>query len=162
MKITSLHGDGRPHRTWLRAEVTDDPWAFFIPPGSPVMEADGRCWSDSDPVLLLFWPGEFYQACLLMRDAGTDYYCNVITPPVYDPQAGVRFHDLDIDVLRMQGVLKVADEDEFQVRSSLYPSTWVAAALAARDRLVEAAYAQSGPFSPSLAHRWRAWLKRRG
>ncbi|MCL6626842.1 DUF402 domain-containing protein [Alicyclobacillus shizuokensis] len=162
MKITSLHGDGRPHRCWPEAMCTDDPWVFYVPPGSPVVEADGRRWTDEDPVLLMFWPGAFYQVCLLLRPYGTDYYCNIITPPVYQSDAGVYFRDLDIDVLLMKGELRVVDEEEFRIRSRRYPAAWVEAAQAARDWLTAAARTQSGPFTPAIASRWRAWVERRG
>jgi protein associated with RNAse G/E len=161
MNIVSLHGDGSPHRHWPDVRCTDEPWVFYVPPGSPVIEASGRRWSDVDPVFLMFWPNRFYQVCLLMRPDRTDYYCNVIAPPRYfsDTEC-VEFYDLDLDVLCMDGEVRVLDEDEFERRRSAYPAAWIVKALEAKDWLLRAATTRTGPFAPATAQRWRDWLGR--
>ncbi|WP_198852241.1 DUF402 domain-containing protein [Alicyclobacillus sp. SO9] len=138
---------------------TDSPWAFWIPAFSPVVEAAGETWSSSYPVMALFWPQRYYQVFLLLKEEGTEYYCNVITPPVYNARTRtVEFRDLDLDVVMMGGKLWVADEDEFYSRSPSYPRTWIKAAEDAKQQLLQGAAGRQGPFSVQTAQRWRTWI----
>ncbi|MCL6517118.1 DUF402 domain-containing protein [Alicyclobacillus sp.] len=149
MKLVSLHGDGRPHRVWDSVEETFDPWVFHIPPGAPVLEADGRVWSSDYPVWAVFWPDRYYQVFQLCKPEGIAYYCNVITPPVYDAEERiVRFRDLDLDVYVDGAGIRLLDEEQFAARRSGYPPEWVREALAASHELVRLARLRRGPFTP--------------
>ncbi|MCL6597253.1 MAG: DUF402 domain-containing protein [Alicyclobacillus macrosporangiidus] len=151
MMLVSLRGNGLPHRTWTHAEETAEPWVFWIPPGASVLEADGRSWSSGYPVVALFWPDRYYQVFRLCKPEGIEYYCNVITPPVYDAEARtVRFHDLDLDVYVDASGVRLLDADQFDARRTAYPATWVEAALAAAAELTRLAQNRQGPFA-SLA-----------
>lgn len=162
MRLISRHGDGSAHRVWLRAHITPEPWAFFVPSGEPVQEADGSTWSSAYPVVALFWPHCYYQVFLLLRARDTAYYCNVIVPPVYNAlQAQVEFIDLDLDITKSSDGVRVEDQPEFDGRRPAYPSHWVDGALAARDELVCAAEAATGPFAPAVASQWRHWCSGR-
>ncbi|WDL98675.1 DUF402 domain-containing protein [Alicyclobacillus sp. ALC3] len=157
VSLVSTHWNGTAHRVWQRAEPYLDAWSFLIEAGDSVLEADGRVWSSPYPVVAWFWPEAFYQVFLLQKDSGAEYYCNVITPPQYDGLThSVQFCDLDIDVRVDVGGVRVVDEDEFAQRRVNYPSSLVAAALAARDTLVTLANARQGPFSAAAAARFAA------
>lgn len=156
IQLVSTHFDQSPHRIWTETFATSDPWAFVIPPCSPVREADGRVWSSDFPVVALFWPGVYAQVMLLLKATGAEYYCNLITPPVYDAATpSVQFADLDLDVLVTPQNVRVADEDEFELRRPRYPTAIAEAAVAAKDDLVRQAGARRGPFSPATERRWR-------
>lgn len=156
MKLNSCHADGSAHRVWEAAVNTVDPWAFLIPAHSQVREASGSAWSSPYPVVGLFWPQRFYQVFLLLKETATDYYCNVITPPVYRPETNaIEFIDLDLDVLSIGRKVWVADEEEFAARSPSYPKEWVTEANTAKDVLWQYVQAGSGPFSLRTAEVWR-------
>ncbi|GGJ05689.1 UPF0374 protein YgaC [Alicyclobacillus cellulosilyticus] len=162
MKLCSLRADGRPHRTWTNVEATDEPWSFYIPAGSPVVEADGRVWSSPYPVVAHFFAGCFYQVFRLLKASGEEYYCNVITPPVWDAShTAVVFHDLDLDVYVAPDGVRVLDEEEFAAQQANYPAEWVTEARRAAAELVRMANAGEGVFSKAAARRWRAWVEAR-
>ena len=146
------------HRVWESVLPTKDPWAFWIPPESNVKEASGRIWHSDYPVVGIFWPQRFYQVFLLLKETGAGYYCNVITPPRYNAEANaVEFVDLDLDVLKMDGKVWVADEEEFAARSPSYPQCWIPEAQGAKGQLLREAIAQTGPFSLRTAEKWKKW-----
>jgi len=145
---------------WLRATETVDPWSFLIPPGSPVQEASGRRWSSPYPVVMIFWPGAFYQVCMLLKNDWTDYYCNVISPPRYDGRSRqIEFHDLDLDVRVTQAAGPyLVDVEEFEQRKRYYSKEWVGEAETAASHLLTMGHQQRGPFSPATAEKWRVWI----
>ena len=156
MRLVSVHADGGPHRIWERALPGLDPWSFVVEPGALVTEAEGSTWSSPYPVAALFWPQVYFQVFILLKEDATDYYCNVITPPHYNPvRREMQFVDLDIDVVRFGGRVEVRDFDEFEERNSRYPTEWVTGAVTAMDRLVQLAVAERGPFAPTTIARWR-------
>lgn len=157
--LCSTHFDGTPHRRWEVTNTTADAWSFAIAPGAPVREADGHIWASDYWVVAWFWPDVFYQVFLLLKDTGTEYYCNIITPPVYIAnKPEIAFADLELDVRLDANGLWVADEDEFAARQVDYPKSVVSAARAAKDRLTDLGAARRGPFSQAAAARWRAVL----
>lgn len=122
------------------------------------MEADGRRWSSAYPVVGLFWPDRFYQVFLLLKDDATEYYCNLITPPVYRPgERVISFVDLDLDVVIADGRVQVLDEDEYALRRRQYPEAWQTAVTQASAELIRLANERRGPFSTETATRWRQW-----
>lgn len=160
MRLASFHADGSIHRVWESVLTTEDPWAFWIPPYSPVEEASGVSWHSDYPVVGLFWPTRFYQVFLLLKETETDYYCNIIAPPSYNAAAEqVEFVDLDLDVLLTGGDVRVADEDEFAVRSATYSQMFIREAQAAKHRVVAEAKARTGPFTLRTARKWRDYVR---
>lgn len=158
MKLISHRADGSVHRTWERVDVTDHPWAFWIPAKSIVREADESTWYSDYAVVALFWPRCFYQVFLLLKDTGTDYYCNIITPPTYNERKGaVEFIDLDLDVLLTGDTLQVVDEEEFAARSLFYSQEWIDEAETAKRTLLQYAHNRTGPFSLRTAEVWRRY-----
>lgn len=161
LRIQSVHGDGTPHRMWLHVDPTPDPWAFSIPKGSPVVEADGGRWSSPYPVVALFWPQRFYQVLLLLKANGTEYYCNLVADVAYDPvDRVIRYTDLDLDVRKTSSGVELLDEEEFEERKASYLQPfWASEAKAAAAVLMELARADQGPFQPAIADEWRAWIQ---
>lgn len=168
MKILSYHGDGGRHREWTKVLPTSDAWTFLIPAGSLVQEASGATWSSDYPVVAFFWPDRYYQVFLLLKSRTTEYYCNIITPPVYRPGAdrfpdvdsSIEFFDLDLDIYvsyqNNQVQIKQLDEDEFEQRQVNYTQEWIVQARLANEGLKGLARASQGPFSPATARWWRA------
>jgi protein associated with RNAse G/E len=161
MKIISNRFDGSWHRTWLDAKpIRGEPWMVFNPPGAPVHEATGKCWSSPYPVCAFFWPNRYYQVFMLLKETSTDYYCNVITPPVFDAvQNAIVFVDLDIDVVVRDGDVQTVDEDEFQARKDAYSTKWIEGALRGVKELYDMAKREQGPFSPAAKQKWREWAQ---
>ncbi|MDQ0190758.1 DUF402 domain-containing protein [Alicyclobacillus cycloheptanicus] len=160
VQLVSSKLDGSPHRIWRTAVCTRDPWAFCIPPGGLVEDADGRVWSSDYPVVALFWPGCCAQVFVLLRQTDTAYYCNLIAPPVYDPCARtIQFADLDLDVWVSEEGVNVLDEDEFEAHKANYPGALVRRVLRTKAELVHLAARRAGPFSLAAAARWRAAVR---
>lgn len=176
MRIVSYHGDGSQHREWTRAVTTREPWTFIIPPGELVKESSGSTWASDYPVVAFFWPDRYYQVFLLLKSTGEEYYCNIITPPVYQSSSEgeasdsdktaadswVQFVDLDLDVYVSQPAhdvqVRQLDRDEFELRKHSYAREWVEQAEAANEELVRLAKSRTGPFSPATAAWWRDHL----
>lgn len=148
---------GMPHRTWERVIRLPLQIAYFIPPFSPVREANGRSWSSDYPVIAYFWPDVFFQVTVLLKANRTDYYCNIITP-VTQTMSDIWFIDLDLDVLVMDEEVSLVDEEEFELRKQFYPDEWVRGALEAKSLLLHMAEKQIGPFAPAIAEGWREWI----
>jgi uncharacterized protein len=161
MKIRSLRYQGNPHRTWERVIPLHEHPAFYIPPNSPVRDADGKLWSSDYPVIAYFWPSVFFQVTILLKANQTDYYCNVITP-VTRTKTDIWFIDLDLDVLLMNGEVSLVDEEEFRMRSRFYPDAWIKGATRAKSFLLQMANDRSGFFAPAIADGWRDWLVSNG
>jgi len=155
--------------------TTPEPWAFVIPAGELVQEASGVTWFSDYPVVALFWPQRYYQVFVLLKATTTEYYCNIIAPPQYEPNlpnsrkddlSAVTFFDLDLDlyVKMAEGKPKVDQLDvaEFEHRQSGYSREWILGALAGNDELVRLAQTSSGPFAPATAFWWREYVKRNG
>jgi uncharacterized protein len=161
MKIISNRFDGRLHRVWLDAKpVPGEPWMAFYPPGAPVQEADGTCWSSPYPVCAFFWPDRYYQVFMLLKETSTDYYCNVIAPPVFDAsQNAFVFVDLDMDVVVSDGEVRTLDEDEFQARKHAYSMEWIEGALRGVKEVSDMASRGQGPFAPAAKQKWREWAR---
>jgi uncharacterized protein len=160
LKLLSTRFDGSMHRIWSGVLPTPEPWCFFIPPHSPVHERNGSEWDSPYPVIGMFWPDKHYQVFMLLKECGTTYYCNVISPAIYDAgQQTVRFIDLDLDlVLDHQGV-HTLDEKEFAQRQAAYPRAMVDAALAAIQALRDFALDRRGPFALATECRWRVFAQ---
>lgn len=154
MRLVSLKADGSTHRTWLEAARTHAPNTFYIRQGAPVQENLQKIWSSNYPVVAFFWPKIYFQVFMLLKPHCTDYYCNVITPPLFG--ADVFFIDLELDVVVTEGVASVVDEEEFRSRTSLYPTLWITQAQCAVERLLQMIEQQEGPFRPAVANAWRA------
>lgn len=162
MKIRSFKVGEEPHRTWLDARLTDDPWAFWVPANTPVEEASGSPWSSDFPVIMQFWPERFYQVCLLLKESGTEYYCNVVSPPRFDWSSEiVSFIDLELDVVVANGRVSLVDEDEFAARRGEMTPALAANAVTAAEHLMTLAREKTGPFSPATAKYWHDWLHSR-
>lgn len=158
MRLLSTRVNGDSHRLWTGVRTTPEPWSFYIPPNQPVRDSDGREWSSPYPVVSLFWPGRFYQVFILLQEAQTAYYCNVIGPPEYDStRKAVVFVDLDLDLYLDENCERVLDRQEFDERNADYPQEWVEAAVAAIAELQAFAVQRSGPFARATAQRWRVW-----
>lgn len=139
-----------------------DPWTFLIPAGSPVVEANGSTWSSPYPVVAMFWPRRFYQVFLLLKSDTTEYYCNVIRPPVYHPNGHqVIFHDLELDVYVSDDGVEVRDTEEFALSKEAYPDELIAGALAGADELVVLGSERRGPFSGTVNQFWRQFVETR-
>lgn len=153
MKLVSLRADGSLHRIWQKAESTVQPWTYRVPANSPVMEASGHVWSSPYPVIAFFYPNSFFQIFMLLKSTGTDYYCNIILPPVFGPD--VTFVDLDLDVIIQDGQAQLVDETDLLTRQSMYLETWVDSAWASSRELIRRFETGWGPFCPATAERWR-------
>ncbi|AEJ42520.1 DUF402 domain-containing protein [Alicyclobacillus acidocaldarius] len=157
MRLISVRPDGALHRVWSAAE----PGRFggwWIPPGTPV-EDDGGTWSSPYPVAALAWPHVWFQVFILLKPDRTDYYVNICTPPCLGTD--VVWIDLDLDVRVESGRAWVADEDEFQDRSRMYPPAWRTAAQQAVVGVQRAVKFGAHPFRPSFADALRAeWILR--
>lgn len=161
MRLISVHADGSAHRLWPSVYPTHTRGAFVIPPNQRVEEADGSVWSCDFPVIALFWPKVFYQVFVMLMDSRTDYYANVITPPLMG-SLSLTFVDLDLDVIMTNGRVELVDEEEFDDRKSGYPLYWREEAMRAASELRALAKAAQGPFRPALATSWRAYVTRLG
>ncbi|WAH39299.1 DUF402 domain-containing protein [Alicyclobacillus dauci] len=150
----SVHTDGSIHRTWLNVRKTVSRGIYLISPKSPVLESDGTSWSSDYPVVAFFWPRSFFQVFMLLKETGTDYYCNVTLPPVIGND--VVFVDLDLDVVVTGGQAEVVDRREFDERKVAYQSEWIENAQTAATTLMSLAENRWGPFHPATALRWRA------
>lgn len=158
MNVISEKAGGRAHRAWLNVLPTPDPWAFYVPPQSPVREADGSEWSSPYPVILQFWPERYYQVCHLLKESAPAFYCNIITPPVFHPNDQVvSFIDLELDVIVDGGQAALADKAEFEATN--LPALWRANAEQAAHYVQNLASAKSGPFSTATTAFWHAWLQ---
>lgn len=158
MRLVSIHADGSPHRTHLHACPTAQRFVYIIPPNTPVLEADGEQWSSAYPVVAFFWPQVHFQVFMLLKSRRTDYYCNIILPPVCTRQE-VTFVDLDLDVLVLDGQVELVDKQEFGIRKAAYKPVWITQAEAAAQELLRAARCQWGPFLPATAQRWRVYVE---
>lgn len=157
MKLVSLHADGRSHRTWLSAIDTPQASTYLIPTHSPVVESDGERWSSPYPVIAFFYPAAYFQVFMLLKATRTDYYCNVIVPPLF--ASDIFFIDLDLDVEIEAEQAHVRDVSEFSARRVHYPQNWGDSALAAVDTLLRFHTQNRGPFHPATADWWRGYLK---
>ncbi len=156
LELVSSHGKGQAHRQWLNVFPTYDPWSFWIPPGGSVVEANGRSWSSPYPVIAMFWPQQYYQIFVLLKESCTEYYCNIITPPVFDPQKRcVLFQDLELDVYVTDDGAKLLDVAEFEESKMTYPKAWSIAAWGAAETLLRMGETKEGPFSGEVAQFWR-------
>lgn len=153
MKLVSLRADGSAHRTWLDVRNTPQPCTYLIAPDRPVVESDGRQWSSPYPVIAFFYPGTFFQVFMLLKETHTDYYCNVILPPLF--ASHVIFIDLDLDVEIEHGQANVLDVSEFSARCTHYPVAWGIHAQQAVERLLALYERQQGPFHPATVRWWR-------
>lgn len=159
MRLMSRRSDGSLHREWLQViPVAGEPWTFYIPSGGLVREQNHSTWSSPFPVIAFFFPQEFYQIFMLLKETGTEYYCNVISPAQFIPSSDViEFVDLDLDVIKAGESVRAVDEDEFEVKKAAYSTDWVENAKKAMDRLLSMATEETGPFTPATADWWRAW-----
>lgn len=155
-KFQSMKVNGLVHRTWSNALVTPFPQTYFIPPNTPVIEANGEFWSSPYPVFATFYGKQYFQVFTLCKDDRTDYYCNVITP-ITEFDSTISFIDLDIDVIATSESVQVLDLDEFEQRRTLYPVQWQQSALRAREQLVQMAERRSGVFSLQRQLSFRAY-----
>jgi uncharacterized protein len=160
MIVRSFKTGGQPHRTWLEAKRTPEPWAFLVPANTPVEEATGHRWTSGYPVVLQFWPERFYQVCLLLKATGTEYYCNIMSPPVFDEVSDtVSFVDLELDVVVTSGGIALLDEEEFRAVRPAMAEDWAIHAETASQHLIQLAQVKAGPFSPATTKHWLQWLE---
>lgn len=142
------------HRRWPETDrLSGDPPVLWIPAGRPVVEADGRRWSSPYPVICWLWPDRWYHVMALCREDGIGYYCNVATPPEWDPAAGEwRFVDLELDV-RMEpgGEPAVMDREEFEAacREGRIAAEERKGAEEGLRELLDWALRRRGPFDPA-------------
>ncbi|GMA63245.1 hypothetical protein GCM10025859_36850 [Alicyclobacillus fastidiosus] len=130
--------------------------AYRIPAGSPVVEANGQTWASDYPVVAFFWPNVYFQVFMLLKESGTDYYCNVMAPALIAKD--IVYIDLDLDVIVTDGQVKLVDEKEFRERKVTYLPEWVRAAEAASEWLVQQAQRRQGVFHPATGLGWRTSL----
>ncbi|MFB5192288.1 DUF402 domain-containing protein [Alicyclobacillus fastidiosus] len=156
MNIVSIRADGSPHRQWTGVLPTMMRGAYRIPAGSPVVEANGATWSSDYPVVAFFWPNVYFQVFMLLKETGTDYYCNVMTPALVAKD--IVYIDLDLDVIVTDGQVKLVDEREFNERKSAYRPEWVQAATTTSQWLVQQAKRRQGVFHPATGLGWRTLL----
>jgi protein associated with RNAse G/E len=162
MQLYSIHGNSRPHRKWLDVNPLVDPWCFLIRSGAQVQEASGRTWYSDYPVVAFFWPDRFYQVFMLLKENRTEYYCNIIVPPLYDSLTqSVKFVDLDLDVYVAESEYEVLDQDEFVDRQKHYPRYWIENAEMALRQLTSMIERQQGLFSLATSEWWREWVRTR-
>ena len=133
------------HGTWL--------WA---PPGTELRRGAGRCIVTGGGFVKLVTSGGWWTAIWNdPEDASIDVYVDIITPAVWDGDT-VRMVDLDLDVIRdPQGIVTVADEDEFDAHRVLYgyPDHVVAKARAVTARVAIAVERRDEPFG-AVGERW--------
>lgn len=157
MRLVSLHADGCPHRIWTGVHTTPVPGAYVVPRNAPVHESNGTSWTSDYPVVAFFWPKLYYQVFMLLKKERTDYYANIILPPLFGPN--VYFVDLDLDVTVVSGRVELQDELEFMERQSSYPISWIHEAHRAAQRVVQLATSGEGPFRPATASQWRTLVE---
>ena len=154
MRFVSLRASGAVYRIWPEALPTPTRSAFLIPPGYPVVEADGRTWSNTFPVVAFFWPGLYYQVFLLLRAEQPAYYVNVITPMTRLRDV-IYFIDLDLDVIVQHGVPMLVDEEEFAQRRGGYGAAQVTGAIRAVEQIFALVTRNQGVFSSECVSAWR-------
>lgn len=155
-------GAGRTqvHRRWPEAEVLcERPPVLWMAPGTPVVEADGSVWSSPYPVVCWLWEDRWFHVMALCRQDGTGYYCDLATPPVWNPACRVlHFVDLELDVrIDPGGTARVVDQEEFDeaVRRGWITRRERVRVQDALAELLDWAARGEGPFDPSVVDRWR-------
>lgn len=149
--IVSLKHNGTRHRSWDGAWLAGErPLRLFIPAGTPVRNSDGLAWSSGYDVEAHFHPKEWYNVFVLKKSGGREWYCNVASPPLFDPEkAEVRFVDYDLDVyVYADGSFKVLDREEFEenARKMGYSMEIREKAEAGLKKLIEAVRGKREPF----------------
>ncbi|WP_018132657.1 DUF402 domain-containing protein [Effusibacillus pohliae] len=148
--LTTKHNRAK-HRSWDAAWVIEErPLRLLIPAQTPVREQDGSVWTSDYEVEAYFHPEQWYNAFILKKPEGTEWYCNVAAPPEFDAGAGqVRFVDYDLDVyVEADGSPHVLDREEFaeNARKMGYPPETVRQAEAGLQALLQAIRERRPPF----------------
>ncbi|GAX91313.1 DUF402 domain-containing protein [Effusibacillus lacus] len=151
--ISTKHNEAR-HRVWESAWVkAENPLLLLIPAHTPVYNPDGSVWSSPYGVEAHFSPAHWFNAFVLKKEEGTEWYCNVASPAQYDAEAGiVRFVDYDLDVyVYADGTHKVLDREEFEENSRVmgYPQEVRERVEQGLQELLRAIHERRGPFKDS-------------
>jgi protein associated with RNAse G/E len=150
--------DGTAHWTFDMERIGDDEHGIWLwaASGTELRRGAGRRITARDGFVKLVAPGAWWTAIWNdPEDASIDVYVDIITPAVWDGDT-VRMVDLDLDVIRdPQGIVTVADEDEFDEHRVLYgyPDHLVAKARAVTARVAIAVERRDEPFG-SVGERW--------
>ncbi|MFC4769266.1 DUF402 domain-containing protein [Effusibacillus consociatus] len=113
----SIKHDGFAHRSWDAAVVLEEePLRLAISPHTPVRNSDGSVWTSDYEVEAYFHPEYWFNAFLLKKSDGSEWYCNVAAPPLFNKKKNeVHFVDYDLDVyVYADGSFKVLDRDEYE------------------------------------------------
>lgn len=160
-RICSRKYDGSFHRLWTCAypqqmnSLFSDEFtphlSLLIPARTKVVEASGKNWSSPYDVIACFFAEKYYQVMVLLKEGGTEYYCNSCTIAKIDEiEREVNFVDLDIDLLvDASGAMRVVDQQEFEDNKFhyQYPAPVVASVLRDLDDLQKMASNRLGVFS---------------
>ena len=162
-RIESRKFDGAAHRFWMCCHPLQPRlWysgglapelVLHVPPGAPVKEADGRVWSSDYDVFSCFYVARHFQATVLCKQGGVEYYCNVCTIPRVDRvRRRVVYVDLEIDVMVGANSVEVVDQDEFERNAARYGYSALLRerVFADLERLTREARMRQGVFSPAF------------
>lgn len=174
-RIESRKFDGAAHRfwtcchplqprLWYKGGLAPD-LVLHVPPRSPVQEADGRIWSSDYDVFSCFFAARHFQATVLCKRGGVEYYCNVCTVARVDRiRRRVVYVDLELDVKVGAGSVEVVDQDEFEQGAARYGYSALLRErmFADLDRLTREARLRRGVFSPAFVQSVRRLSGKRG
>ena len=174
-RIESRKFDGAAHRFWTRCHPLEPRlWykggmapdiVLHVPARSPVQEADGRIWSSDYDVFSCFFAARHFQATVLCKPGGVEYYCNVCTVARVDRvRRRVVYVDLELDVKVGARSVEVVDQDEFERNAARYGYSALLRErmFADLDRLTREARLRRGVFSPAFVHSVRRLSGKRG
>ena len=117
--VQAYKHNGRLYRQWNGVkvlEITSSNVVLFMYK-TKVIEDTGQRWVVREPILWWMPLDEFYNTTGLVRPAGTHFYTNLASPPVYEDGA-IKFIDYDLDIKAYPGLkVKVVDQGEYRSHS---------------------------------------------
>jgi len=121
--IQCFKHDGKLHRIWDRGCVVydDDDYIAIAAKRANVVENNGRKWYTKEPAVTVFSKKEWFNViCMLKKDFGITYYCNIASPCIIDKQT-IKYIDYDLDLkLYPNNEIRVLDEREYKENKKKY------------------------------------------
>lgn len=151
VRILSYKHNREKHRSWESAWlISENPLLLHIPANTPVENFDGSQWVSPYDVEAHFHEKHWYNVFTLKKQIGTEWYCNVASPPHWSPTTGdLEFTDYDLDIyVYADGSFKVLDREEFEAhaQSMNYPKDVKQKAEQGLSELIHAIHSKTGPF----------------
>lgn len=154
VRIQSYKHNGTKHRAWESAWlIGETPLRLHIPANTPVENPDGSQWESPYDVEAYFADIHWYNVFTLNKQTGIEWYCNVASPPRWNPSTGdLEFVDYDLDIyVYSDGSFKVLDREEYEAhaQSMNYPKDVQLQAKWGLSQLIHAIRSKTGPFGES-------------